>query len=70
MCREWLKAKRKELGLTRDDMGMLLGLEEKSYCYYERRTGKTLNISLRMACRLSKILGMSLEEIAKAEGFI
>ena len=64
--REWLKNHRKQKGFTMKEIGAKLGVSESYYCAIESGSRKT-QLSLGMVVKLSRILGITVEQIADYE---
>lgn len=65
--REWLKDARLEQRLTQKQMADAIGVTESYYCMIEGGD-RQKKMDVTLAIKIGNVLGLSLEEIVKAEG--
>lgn len=64
--RSWLKKKRKEKGLTQENMAQKIGISRQYYAFIE--SGFRLpDLSFSIAVKISEIFNISLEQIKEYE---
>lgn len=67
MMREWLKDTRLQQRLTQKQMADAIGVTESYYCMIEGGD-RQKKMDVTLAIKIGNVLGLSLEEIVKAEG--
>lgn len=65
--REWLKDTRLQQRLTQKQMADAIGVTESYYCMIEGGD-RQKKMDVTLAIKIGNVLGLSLEEIVKAEG--
>lgn len=65
--REWLKDARLQQRLTQKQMADAIGVTESYYCMIEGGD-RQKKMDVTLAIKIGNVLGLSLEEIVKAEG--